>query len=286
MTSSKDASLAVGSPASGNPSPAPGAGVSYDAQRAVNWSALKWMNVSPLRYKWALTHPEPPKPAYVLGSAIHCGILEPERFGERFAVFDGTRRGKEWDLWRAEHPGVESLKPDEMEQVHRCVDAVRLHKVASGILKGCRTEETTSWVDPDTRVACKGRLDAICAAYVCDLKTSRDVAPRAFERHSASYLYHGQLAWYHDGATVCGKIPGDVMPYVVTAQTSEPYDVAAYQLTPETLVAGRTLYRGLLNRLVQCMEADWWPGVAPDLEPLMLPRWAAGNEQAAIEEEF
>ena len=248
----------------------------YDEIKAVNWSTLKHMAVSPLLYCWRLTHPQPRTPALVVGTAIHCAVFEANKFDSRFAIFDGTRRGREWGAWQMEHPGVESLKPDEAGRVRAVVAAVKGHRVAWRILEPCRNEELMTWVDPDTGLACKARLDAICPAYVADLKSACDPAPRAFSRQSANLLYHGQLAWYHDGAVVAGKVPGDTRPYIVAVDSDEPYDVAAYQLGADALAVGRALYRALLRKLLDCTAADWWPGCAPDLQQLSLPQWGDG----------
>lgn len=258
----------------------------YENVPAVNWSSLKHLAVSPLLYKWRLEHPQPDSATLVVGAAIHCALLEPGKFDSRYAVFDGRRAGKEWDKWQDDHPGVKSLKPDEMERVTRSAEAVRAHRIARHLLEGCRAEEPTTWVDPDTGLKCKGRIDAIAPGFVLDLKSARDVEPKWFRRAAADYLYHGQLAFYHDGATVARKIPGDAEPYIIAAQSDEPFDVATFQLAPDTLGAGRALYRSLLRRLVECQEADFWPGTAPDLEMLDLPPWAEGQNNTVTQEGF
>jgi exodeoxyribonuclease VIII len=259
--------------------------VTYDEIKAINWSSLKHLAISPLLYRWRLEHPEPRKPAFIFGGAVHCAILEPEKFDERYAVFDGIRRGKAWEDWLAIHPGVESLKPDELDAIRSIAAAVLGHRVAAGLLRGGRREEAVTWTDEETGLACKGRLDYLRPDFVIDLKTTRDPAPSRFERASASYGYAGQVAFYHDGAARQRLIPGDVPPYLIAPQTSEPYDVAVFQLAPETLEAGRRQYRTLLRRLALCIEADYWPGVAPDLVPLSLPPWAEGQGSATEESE-
>ena len=250
----------------------------YSAIKALNWSTLRNMAVSPLLYKYRLARPQPRTATLTVGTAIHCALLEPDKFA-------GTRRGKAWDEWQEEHPGVESLKPAEAERVRLSAAAVRGHRVASRLLDGCRVEESTTWTDPDTGLACKGRLDAIAPHYVVDLKSTRDPSPRAFERSASDMLYHGQLGFYADGAVVSGKVTGCAPPYIIAVQSAEPYDCAVYQLTPETLAAGRALYRSLMRRLQQCIEADFWPGVCPDLEQLELPPWAQG-QTVSTEDEF
>jgi hypothetical protein len=264
-----------------------GSTLPYDAIKALNWSTLKHMIVSPLLYRWRLDNPEPPrKPSFVFGGAVHCAILEPEKFEERYALFDGTRRGKEWDRWEAEHPGVQSLKPDEMERVLASAEAVRKHRVAGPLLRGGRCEEIVTWTDEVTGLACQGRLDYIRPDCVIDLKTTRDPAPRRFERAVADYGYAAQVSLYHDGAVAARLIDGRERPYIVALQNDEPFDVAVFQLEPETLAYGRAIYRSLLSRLLECTSANWWPGVAPTLQPLGISPWAAEPFAIENEEEF
>jgi exodeoxyribonuclease VIII len=246
----------------------------YEQIRAVNWSTLTNLDVSPLLYKHRLTNPEPGKAVFAIGNAAHCLTLEPEKFDARYAVFDGTRRGEKWDAWQEEHPGVESLKPHELETARAVAKAVRSHRIAARILKGGRREEVVTWTDPETGLACKGRLDYLRPDFLIDLKTARDPGPRFFLRDAIKYGYVSQVAWYHDGAVAARLIPGGSNPYIIAVEKEEPFDVAVYQLDDEALAFGRSKYRRLMRRLVECIEADYWPGVAPDVVPLRVPAWA------------
>lgn len=236
----------------------------YASLRAINWSSLKHLHVSPLLYQWRIAHPEPKKPAFIIGGATHCATLEPDTFDARYRIYDGTRRGKEWDAWCADNPGVESLKPDDLVSVQYAARAVRAHRVADGVLRGGRREEVLTWTDSETKLACKGRVDYIRPDFIAELKTARDVRPLRFERAVDDYLYKGQVAFYHDGAALSGRTDGKKMPWVVAVQNDEPYDVAAFEFEPAALDEGREIYRSLLRLLVICTESNYWPGVAPD----------------------
>jgi len=246
----------------------------YDTIRAVNISSLKNLERSPLYYRYRLENPEPRKQAFVIGGAFHCAALEPDRFDERYAVFDGTRRGAAWEEWKGEHPGVESLKPDELETVQAMARAVRSHRVARNLLRGGRHEEIVVWTDPTTGLACKGRVDLIRPEFLLDLKATRDPSPRFYPRAAFNYGYITQVAWYHDGAVAARLLDGKVNPYVIAVENEAPYDVAVYQLDDEALAVGRSIYQRLMRRLVECIEADYWPGCAPDVQTLRVPRWA------------
>jgi len=258
----------------------------YASIKAVNWSTLKWMAVSPKHYRWHLEHPEPRKPAYVFGGAVHCLLFEPDKFDSRYAGYDGIRRGWQWDEWQAQHPGIESLKPNELDEVQAVVKSIREHPRAAALLDGCRVEEPIQWTDQATGLAMKGRIDAIKPQYLLDLKTGRDVIPGRFLRASASYLVHGQLALYQDGALRLGKIQDDTPPYVISVEKSPPYDVVIYQLTHDALVLGRAVYRSLLNKLMQCQAADWWPGISPDVVPYTIPAYLEGPTNTDEGEDF
>ena len=256
--------------------------IDYASLPGLNWSSLKNVAISPLLYQWRTEHPEPQTEAMAFGSAVHCLLLEPVAWLERYGVFEGTRRGKAWDAWQEQFPGKIALKPDAMLEVEACAEAIRRHRVAGPLLTAVRTEEPITWTD-EQGVLCKARLDIIAPDRLIDLKTTSDVRPGKFERDAVKYLYHGQLAWYFDGAVAAGKLLPDARVYLIAAQNSGPYDVSVWQVPPQTLEQGRILYRRLLSTLLACQAADWWPGVAPDLQALFLPEWAQQLEQTEEE---
>lgn len=257
----------------------------YEGINALNWSSLRDMAQSPLLYAWRQEHPRPDTAAMALGRAIHCAVLEPNVFETRYALrpdgLDGrTKAGKEW-LAEVQARGLEVLGVDDAFTVKMCRDAVHEHKVAHRLLEGCLYEQALTWVVDG--IACKGRLDAVCADHIVDLKTTRSLAD--FGRDFARLSYHGQLAWYLDGAVAAGAVtPSAVVrqAFVVAVETSEPYDVAAFVLPVDVLELGRTLYRTLLDLWVSCRDADCWPGRYPALTPLELPRWAMAAAEGEV----
>lgn len=250
----------------------------YDDIRALNFSTLKHLHVSPLFYRYRIENPEPRKDFYIIGLAIHCWVLEPDKFDERYAVCDITRneRNADYKEWIDEHYGMTALRPHEMETAKRAGDAVLAHSEARRALKGCRHEEPLVWTDPDTGIRCKGRVDAISPVRIADLKSTQDIAARKFYDQAAKLLYHGQQSMYHTGATVLRKIDGKETPEIISVEKLPPYDVAVDRMKPEDLAAGRTVCLQLMRRLLECQAANYWPGKAPDLRYMDLPPYAAG----------
>jgi hypothetical protein len=257
----------------------------YNLIQAINWSSIKNLAVSPLAYQWALDHPREDTAALRLGRAVHCAILEPEEFASRYilkpAGLDGrTKEGKAWKA-DAEASGLEVLDVDEGRVVKACAEAVRSHPVASFVFDGVETERVVEWTDAVSGRDCKGRLDALNRLWLADLKTTRDLA--RFPRDFASHLYHGQLAWYVDGARAAGLLEPEADVYCVAVQSVEPCDVVVYDISDAVLDAGRALYRRLLARLDECEAAGSWPGRNPAIETMELPRWADGAETLFVE---
>lgn len=264
----------------------------------LNFSTLKHIATSPRMLQWRLTHPTPDTDVLKFGRAFHCLILEPEKFDKRWTVAgqclalkkSGGICGSQGSLYyegawfcrvKGHAPegagdlpeGIESITSEQSETAKICAAQIAAHRVARETLKGGVREESLEWQIGTT--ACKGRLDFLRPDMVVDLKTTCETTPREFTGQAARMLYHGQLAWYHDGAIAAGRLPQDApLPRIVTVETVEPYDVAVYQFPPEALEAGRAVYRTLLARYLECVAADFWPGHSPDLRTLDLPHWA------------
>lgn len=247
----------------------------YEADRSINWSLLREMAKSPRHYQHRLTTPRPDTPAMRLGRAVHTATLEPDLFPLQWTVWDGRRAGKEWQEFAAVNADKSILTVEEYESALAIRDAVHGHKSAGRLLRHGRPEVTLKWTDPETRQRCKGRLDWLCGDTLTDLKTSRDVEPRAFGRAFAQLWYHGQLAFYRRGLRACGHAQGPV--YVIAVEAAAPFDVMVYEVGEDELAAGDDLVRTLLWQVKDCRKAYRnrpWPGRDSGIAPLQFPLWA------------
>lgn len=259
----------------------------YAAIDAINWSSLVHLATSAKLLRWRTEHPRQDTAALRRGRHVHCALFEPERWASSFVVQpdfgDGrTKVAKEARAaWTADlRPGTEVIESDERDQADRIVDAIRSHPAASELLRTGRHEEVVTWTDPETGLACKGRLDFISPSYVLDLKTTRGETVERIEREIAHYLYHGQLAFYRGGAVASRLISADADgPFIIAAQSVEPYDVVVGRLAHEDIERGGVLVRSLLERYAACRDANWWPGLAPEVITFRLPGWAAGTTE-------
>ena len=240
-----------------------------------NWSALRHLLKSPQHYRYALQSPDEDTASRALGRAAHCAVLEPAAFAERYAVWAGDRRAKGYAAFLEASGPKEVLTAAEYEAVKGMSLAVHNHPVAREYVTGGQAEELVRWQVLGR--GCKGRLDYRVASGLVDLKTTRDASPEGFAREVLRYLYHGQAAWYVDGARTAGLRVDDWT--WVAVESSAPYAVAVYRAPPELLELGRGLYRKALERLEACEASGKWPGYSEAVVTLQVPQWAFGGAE-------
>jgi hypothetical protein len=270
----------------------------------MNWSTLRYLAVSPKYMKHRVEHPRPDTDALKLGRAVHCLVLEPKAFESRW-VSQGqcaaTKKGGDrcsstgslylegdWFCKVKGHAptgagappeGIEVISADGMELAKACAQAVHRHPVAQDLLDVGKAEESMEWTHKETGIACRGRVDFLRSDCLVDLKVTRRETVRDIKRDVAAYRFHSQLAWYHDGAIAAGKLKKDAeRPYLIAVSNAEPYDVAVFRMPLVTYQAGEIDYRDLLIKYRDCLAADVWPGIAPDLLELDLPPWSPGMQ--------
>ena len=249
----------------------------YAAAPGVNWSCLKAMQRSPAHYQYRLTHPLEDTPAMRFGRAVHCAVLEPDRFPLDFTTFAGRRAGNAWAEFAAVNGDKTILTVEDYERALDVRDAVRAHRVARRLLRWGKPEVSLQWVDPETRVRCKGRLDWLAPGGVLvDLKTTRDIEARTFGRLAERMSYHCQAAFYRSGLIASGAAPAAV--YMIAVEVDEPHDVAAYAVDEDVLEVGLMEVRALLHRVKECRRKRRWPGGYPEVESLDFPQWALASD--------
>lgn len=263
--------------------------IEYRAAPGINKSGLDLIHRSPAHYLHATRHPRPATPAMTLGRALHCLVLEPERFSQCFVAdphpgsySKAAKEAREQLLAdgveivpaRAnDEAGVYGLSA--WDAIHRMRDALMAHPIAASLLTaGGRNELSLWWRAPRTDVLCKGRIDRHDEAHsvLIDLKSTSDASYSEFCRSVHNYRYHVQAAYYTDGAQACG-LAVDAFAFVC-AEKEPPYAVACYVLQPEWLDLARVQYQQDLARYHACYEAAAWPSYAPEIRELELPRYA------------
>ena len=229
----------------------------YNDIKYISNTMLKYINESPEHFDAYMKYPtwRDTKQAYIDGRALHCYILEFEEFNKRFWYVDdqekcdeiggkkprGTKVYKEWKVQLM----VENQDKDEISFEWYCdikCIAEKLKKIpqAAQLLENTK-KEIAYWRKLEG-FNCKCKVDAINVGnYIVDLKGFKDVPnPYNFRKEVNRYHLDRQAAFYCD-------IVGVDQFWFINVEKTFPYTVGIYEVSGDTLDAGREKYRHLLN---------------------------------------
>jgi hypothetical protein len=274
----------------------------YRQEPAANYSTLKKMAV-PALARYERDHPKPPSPAMVLGSAVDCYLLEPDRFADTYEVPEPG--DKSWPNATCPVCGAQPLAPcttkkgepskrccagrrelhdagskrvlswEQWQQVQSIVGAVRSHRHARTMIELSRHQVSLFWTDKWTGINCKARLDMAAKGWLGDLKTcGAGMASRGeWPRHAWKLGYQYQVALYSDGWQA---LTGELLPWLwLCVETSAPHLIGIHRAAEAWLIRGRELYRQALRTWAECEASGEWPGYPSSDEPeeVWPPTW-------------
>lgn len=222
----------------------------YRPDGGVHFSDLKNIDKSVLHYANSVARTDFDSLQMRLGRAHHGIVLqeiEPR-------VFEGDRRGKKWDEFKADHAleKVALTDPDqinahniadvlttkEWETAQQMRDSVWGNDEARAILTACTEREVSLSWDREGH-PCRGRLDFRNPARTVlgDLKSCKTSEPFFFMRDAHRMHYHAQLPWY-DNAYGHGVGLGWSEQYIIATESAAPFTTQVFRLTPLRIVQG------------------------------------------------
>lgn len=270
----------------------------------LNYSALKDLKESPAVYLFNKRTPRKQTTGMERGSAIHCGLLEPEKFQSKYIatpekLIGVDRRTKAWlEFEKAvETEGRETLPDGVIE----CVNAILVKRITlpSGhvvtvreFLKDSKTEVTALGNEPLRGVASKARADIVhSSGIIADLKTTTEAIDKmSFESRMFRRCEHFQAAHYlgvfndaSDDAqfdrflSLNVKIPeGKYIPGM-------PFKVAAFMVGEPFIELARSEMGPLIDLYLNRTAIGDWSDDDVVIQPAMPPGWAlaAASEESA-----
>jgi hypothetical protein len=222
------------------------------------------MAKSPAHYNAAMETPRADSPAMRLGRLVHLLALEDP---SGVSVWEGVRRGKQWDEFSAAHVGQEIVSGAEMETAEAMAEAILCDTEARDLLTGNR-EQSIAWQFGERR--CAGRIDVWTPERVVELKTTTDAEPGRFARTAIRLAYHAQLAFYQAGLMAAG-LGSPERAFIVAIETKPPYAITRFELTQRALEFGTRCYSLWLEQLLVCEASDSWPAYSQSIVPLDSP---------------
>ena len=244
----------------------------YCKIEAVNNSSMRGWSKSPLHASVVNTIES--TRSLSLGRLVHCGKLEPQNLLDNYAVMPAFENDPENTTGKGErstskatayykakveefqtvNAGKEIVTKDDLQVMQDCLRSLSRSQRAREYLEGGRYELTVIWIDPETGLKCKARLDCLNESNhrITDLKTTMDAA--SFDRSVGAYEYDRQAAFYLDGANHAGL---EVYEFAfVVVENSSPFDCRCAPLDPNAIDEGRAKYQRAMANRVRAMNGD------------------------------
>ena len=293
-------------------SPTDGHPMRHPLDGRVHLSELRMHARSPAHVRLACTEARELTDPMVIG-----GVADSIVFGQRgYTVYPGKARvGKEWELFKAEHPGQYLPNATLAHKAEGAARAVLADPVASSFLDGCEFQRVVQWDAHGLPCASgiageRGGIDAYHAAcphtvwldsmpgrcancgvwegdtdgikrrrqgYTLDLKVTSDVEPRALQRQAWRMHWIAQGAWLL-GACEALQMPATVHG-LVAVEAAPPHCVTVMWLTEASLEVGRRQVAGWCERHRQCEAAGQWPGYVQSAVELEPEAWMVGEAE-------
>jgi hypothetical protein len=237
---------------------------------------------------------------FAIGRAAHAAILEPDTFATNYVVAQQCGAIKK-DKERCSNGGivyangewfcgvhgkgigsqagpVSVLSERDHADILRMRESVLDHRSASKLTRGKGQNELSCvWIDPETGVKCKARLDrhspVVPGCAIVDVKTTEDASKASFYRSIYKWGYYRQAYFYLQAAKHCG-LPAEFGFIVVAVEKAAPYGVGVYRVIEAAVDAGEQEVKALLKTYAECRSTGHWPAYSDDVVDITLPDFA------------
>ena len=227
----------------------------------LSFSSLKCFGENPKAFIDYKLKTITPTPAMVYGSMMHCLVLQPELFEQRYFVLDDAeivadiggakpRATNKYKDWKNEQEALAGEKiivsAEDYLQASMQNIAIKTNRSSNKILK--QTKEAEKEIEWEYKnFIFNGVIDRI-GDVVLDLKSCADAEPRKFQREIINRQYHLQAAMYLKGIA-------EVKPYYIIAIDAD-CNISVHELSESLINYGLEEYDRLLERFNECILND------------------------------
>lgn len=287
---------AVGSlvcPRMPNACPEPGIYPSVPEGEYFKWAAVSATMLSKARRTlghlrhWMFTTDEGSSSSTEFGRLGHAALLEPERFAASIIPApvheSGRHAGKPFGVesqayqaYLADHPGKFVLSEDHRAALDSIRRNVAKTTYARNLLAGDgQNEIALVWIDGETGLPCKARVDRRIVRSKVDLKFLRSAELYSVANAIEEYDYHTRAAHYSAfDVEFEGRAPADVDDYfLIVIENDGHYPVRTLRLLPGAIDIGISERRSRLAMIANALTTDEWPSYPDELEDVGLPAW-------------
>lgn len=259
----------------------------YHCSMGISKSLLDAMNKGPAYFVFERNAPRFESLSLGLGTLVHCLLLEPTEYAERYLVApECDRRTKEgkaaWEEFQnAANDGSKKIVSTKDDSVaHSIAECAMAHPLISKYLqdKDGKAEISIFFTDSYTGLQCKIRPDWLIVKelngkkkIICiDVKTTSDFSH--FANSVWDYRYHVQQEFYKHGLSATYNVPEVEIEFyfavVSTSQSGAIYPCDFLDLADQYQTKGIAEYRRNLSECKSFKESK-------ELKPteLQMPEW-------------
>ncbi|KLU14305.1 MULTISPECIES: PD-(D/E)XK nuclease-like domain-containing protein [Xenorhabdus] len=259
----------------------------YHRGEGVSKSQLDKVAKSTALLDWDRDAPEDEekKSALDMGTALHCLLLEPDEFDNRFIKAPQfnrrTNSGKEEEkefLEECKKTGKIVMDYEQHRKLQLMRDSVMAHPGGRRLLEHDGVcEASIYWNDAETGELCRIRPDKLIPDndIIVDVKKVSDIS--RFPTHIEEYRYHVQDAMYGEGyRQYTGTIP--IFCFLAVSESIDcgKYPVRLFVLDQYDREVGFDLFRKNLNTYHECrVKGNFGLG----FEVVQRPEWARRRDE-------
>ena len=173
-------------------------------ERPLSYSSIKEFSISPSHYISYLNRPRKVTPELTFGSALHCLLLEPSKFNERYIIsrkFDLRKKEDKAEyevlLSSAEQSKMTIIQQDTADELFQISSLVNNNQEFRDIID-CSSVEVEDRVEicglPFIRIK-----DIVKGNQIIDIKTVQNGQVEEVIKDAFKYKYYLQAAVYGDG---------------------------------------------------------------------------------------
>lgn len=255
----------------------------------VGSTMLKTAIKSPSRYKATYitkTIQKKATPSMLLGSLVHCLVLEPQSFSSLYllepeGLDKRTTAGKTWVADHGLALATKKAVPFGVYQQAKAIsEAVLFEPLVQELLEGSIRERAVIWSEGD--IDCKSKLDLFVARpeletdLILDLKTSDDPTPEHWSsggRFGPIPLYRYDMSMVHYERSMVELNGRHCSTGLIVVGSDEPFDVFVYDISPWLEVGYYWWHRGM-DVIRAGREQDIWRRFEQDgIVTLSPTRW-------------
>lgn len=228
-------------------------------------------------------HKEKENRCFIVGSALHTLVLEPELFDRTYVVSPklDMRKTKDKELYNSFQKKVSEqrlvvLDSSEYEQIKSMAVTINKNSTARQVLSGNKKEISVYAKCPETGILLKIRVDNVAEIEVsnkktitvlCDLKTTKDASPSEFAKSFFSYGYDVQSGMYLDVYELATGVRPQVFAHAVVDKSE--FWSCVYTASIEQVNRGRRIYKEALRKYKQALDNNSWF----DVQQIQTPHW-------------